>query len=157
MATRTETKVELTGVHLCCYGCVNAADEALMSVEGVRSCCDMENGTITLTAKNDAAAQKALDALAAAGFYGNSGNQNLMLKPLETFPPGKVKSVKVSGIHNCCGPCCDAIQEAVNTVQGVTGDTAKPGMKTFAVTGEFYAADLVRALNRAGFSAQVKQ
>ena len=74
-----------------------------------------------------------------------------------TLPAGKVKSVKVSGIHNCCGPCCDAIKEAINTVQGVTSDTAKPRATTFAVTGDFYAADLVKALNRAGFSAQVKQ
>ena len=51
MATRNEIKVELTGVHLCCQGCVNAADAALMSVEGVHSRCDMENGTVTLTAK----------------------------------------------------------------------------------------------------------
>ena len=63
----------------------------------------------------------------------------------------------MSGIHNCCGPCCDAIKEAINTVQGVTGDTAKPRVTTFVVTGDFYAADLVRALNRAGFSAQVRQ
>ena len=75
MATRNEIKVELTGVHLCCQGCVNAADAALRSVEGVNSRCDMENGTVTLTASDDAAAQKALDALAAAGFYGNSDNQ----------------------------------------------------------------------------------
>ena len=68
MATRNEIKVELTGVHLCCQGCVNAADAALRSVEGVHSRCDMENGTITLTASDDAAAQKALDALAARWF-----------------------------------------------------------------------------------------
>ena len=70
MATRTEIEVELTGVHLCCQGCVNAADAALRSVEGVSSRCDMENGTVTFTAGDAAAARKALDALAAAGFYG---------------------------------------------------------------------------------------
>jgi copper chaperone CopZ len=157
MATRNEIKMELTGVHLCCQGCVNAADAALMSVEGVHSHCEMENGTVSLTAKDDAAAQKALNALAAAGFYGNSDNQNLAMKPVGTLPVGKIKSVKVSGIHNCCGPCCDAIKEAINTVQGVTSDTAKPRATTFVVTGDFYAADLVKALNRAGFSAQVRQ
>jgi len=157
MATRNEIKVELRGIHLCCQGCVNAANTALMSVEGVHSRCDMENGTVTLTAKDDAAAQKALDALAAAGFYGISDNQSLVMKQVETLPAGKVKSVKVSGIHNCCGPCCDAIKQAINTVRGVTSDTAKPRVTTFAVTGDFYAGDLVRALNRAGFSALVRQ
>jgi len=156
MAKGTEIQVKLTGVHLCCQGCVNAANTALMSVEGVHSRSEMENGTVTLTGKDDAAAQKALNALATAGFYGNSDNQNLVMKPGGTLPVGKIKSVKVSGIHNCCGPCCDAIKEAINSVQGVTSNTAKPRVTTFAVTGDFYAADLERALNRAGFSAQVR-
>jgi periplasmic mercuric ion binding protein len=147
--------VELTGVHLCCQGCVNAADAALMSVEGVKSRCDMENGTVALTAGDDAAAQKALDALAAAGFYGSTDNQKLTMKAVSDVPQGKVKSLKVSGIHNCCGLCCAAIKKAIATVGGVTGDTAKPRETTFEVIGDFDAAALVKALNAAGFSAQV--
>ncbi|HET6575939.1 MAG TPA: hypothetical protein VFG68_20225 [Fimbriiglobus sp.] len=155
MATRTEIKVELTGVHLCCQGCVNAANAAIRSVEGVGSRCDMENGTVTLTASDDSAARKALDALAAAGFYGTSDNQNLAMKPVGDVPNGRVKSAKVSGIHNCCGLCCEAIEEAIATVDGVTGDTAAPRATTFEVTGDFHAAALVEALNAAGFSARV--
>jgi hypothetical protein len=41
MAKHSEIKVELTGVHLCCQGCVNAVDAAIMSVEGVKSRCNM--------------------------------------------------------------------------------------------------------------------
>jgi mercuric ion binding protein len=156
MATRTEIKVELTGVHLCCRGCVNAADAALMSVEGVNSHCNMENGTVTFTAGDAATAQKALVSLAAAGFYGSTDHQDLRMKPMGNVPHGKVNSLKVAGIHNCCGPCCDAIKEAIATVDGVTGDTAKPRATTFEVTGDFHAAALVRALNDAGFSAQVE-
>jgi mercuric ion binding protein len=157
MAKQTEIKVKLTGVHLCCQGCVNAADAALMSVEGVNSRCDMENGTVTLTASDDATAQKALDALAAAGFHGSADNQQLAMKPVSNVPQGKIKSLKVSGIHNCCEPCCEAIKEAIATVDGVTSDTAKPRATTFEVTGDFDAAALVTALNAAGFSAQVEQ
>ena len=113
MATRTEIEVELTGVHLCCQGCVNAANAALRSVEGVGSRCDMGNGTVTLRAGDDGAARKALDALAAAGFYGTPDNPNLAMKPVGDVPNGKVKSVTVSGIHNCCGPCCRAITGAI--------------------------------------------
>ena len=156
MATRNEIKVELTGVHLCCQGCLNAAERAVMSVEGVHSHCEMKNGTVTLMAKDDAAAQKALDALATSGFYGKSDSQTLAMKPVGTLPSGKLTSVKVSGIHNCCEPCCDAIKEAINTVQGVTGDTARPRATTFVVTGEFEAGSLVNALNTAGFSALVE-
>lgn len=157
MATRNEINVELRGVHLCCQGCVNAADAALMSVEGVNSRCDMDNGTVTFTASDAAAAQKALDALAAAGFHGNTGNNQLAMKAVSGIPQGKLKTLKVSGIHNCCGPCCEAIKRAIATVAGVTGDTAKPRATSFEVTGDFYAAELVRALNSAGFSAQVRQ
>ena len=157
MATRTEIKVELTGVHLCCQGCVNAVDAALRNVEGVNSHCDMENGTVTFTAGDAAAARKALDSLAAAGFYGRTDNQDLAMKPVGDVPHGKVNSLRVSGIHNCCGPCCDAIKGAIATVDGVTGDTAKPRATTFEVTGDFHAAALVKALNDAGFSAQVTQ
>jgi periplasmic mercuric ion binding protein len=157
MATRSEIKVELTGVHLCCQGCVNAVDAALRNVEGVNSHCDMENGTVSFTAGDDATAQKALDSLAAAGFYGRTDNQDLVMKSVGNVSHGKVKSLRVSGIHNCCGPCCDAIKEAIATVVGVTGDTAKPRAMTFEVTGDFHASALVKALNEAGFSAQVKQ
>jgi copper chaperone CopZ len=153
---RTEIEVKLVGVHLCCQGCVNAADAALMSVEGVDSRCDMEHATVTLTARDDDAARNALSALAAAGFYGTSDNQNLAVKPVGTLPIGKVNRVQVSGIHNCCDLCCDAIQDAIRTVEGVTGDTVKPGVTSFVVTGNFEAASLVKALNAAGFSALVE-
>ena len=157
MAKHSQVKVELTCVHLCCQGCVNAANAALMSVEGVKSRCDMENGTVVLTAGDDASAQKALDALAAAGFYGSTDNQKLTMKAVSDVPQGKVNSLKVSGIHNCCGLCCEAIKEAIATVDGVTGDTAIPRATTFDVIGNFDAAALVKALNAAGFSAQVVQ
>lgn len=157
MTKLTEIKVEMTGVHLCCQGCVNAADAALMSVEGVNSHCNMENGTVTLTAIDDTTAQRALDAFAAAGFYGSVNNQNLAMKATRNVPRGKVKRLNVSGIHNCCGPCCDAIKDAIARVGGVTSDSAKPGVTTFEVTGNFNAVSLVKALNAVGFSAQVHQ
>lgn len=155
MATSTGVKVELSGVHLCCQGCVYAADTAIRSVAGADSHCDMENGTITLTARDDASARKALEALAAAGFYGSSDNPDLAMKPVGTIPAGKVKSATVSGIHNCCDLCCEAIQGAINSVEGVTSATAEPGETEFEVAGHFHPASLVAELNTAGFSARV--
>src|SRR5262245_35358214 len=102
MPTRNGIKVELTGVHLCCQGCVNAVDAALRSVEGVDSRCDVENGTVTLTAGDALTARRALDALAAAGFHGSADNDQLAMKAVSDVPQGKVRSLKVSGIHNCC-------------------------------------------------------
>ena len=157
MAKQTEIKVQLRGVHLCCQGCVDAVDSALKNVEGAESQCDIDNGTVTLTADDHVSAQMALDAIAAAGFYGSADNEQLAMKAVSTIPQGKVKSLKVSGIHNCCDLCCEAIRQAIGTVDGVTGDTAKPGATAFEVTGDFDAEALVKAINSAGFSARVKQ
>jgi mercuric ion binding protein len=139
MSKQSEIKVKVTGVHLCCQGCVDAVGAA-----------------VALTARDDAAAQKALDAIAAAGFYGRTDNEQLTMKAVSSIPLGRFKSLKVSGIHNCCGLCCEAIKEAIATVDGVAGDTATPRATTFQVTGDFHAGTLVKALNAAGFSAQVR-
>jgi hypothetical protein len=74
-----------------------------------------------------------------------------------SVPAGKVKNLKLSGIHNCCQPCCEAIQEAINSVDGVTGDTAAPHETSFEVTGDFSAVALVEALHAAGFHAEVDE
>lgn len=71
--------------------------------------------------------------------------------------PGKVKTLTVTGVHNCCQQCCKLIKAAVKKVPGVTGDTAKPRENTFEVTGDFDAAELVKTLNEAGFHAKVKK
>jgi len=156
MATHSKIKVNLTGVHLCCQGCVDAANNALMSVDGVDSSSDMETRTATFTAVDVATAQKALDALGTAGFYGSSDNPQVAMKPVSAIPQGKVHSLEVSGIHNCCGKCYKAIKDAIESVDGVSGTTAKPKVTTFEVTGNFSAVALVKALNAAGFSARVK-
>lgn len=155
MTSQAETTVVLRGVHLCCDACVNGVGVALKDVEGVNARCDIGNRTVTLTANDDAAAQRALDALAAAGYHGDTGNPQLAMKSQGKIPQGKVKLLKVSGIHNCCWPCCQAIKGAIKTVAGVTGDTATSEATAFEVTGDFDAASLVKALNAAGFSARV--
>lgn len=155
MTKQVETTVKLTGVHLCCQGCVNAVLAAVESVPGAASRCDMDEGSVTLTASDEATAQKALGAIAAAGFYGTTDNRKLAMKALSDPPQGKVNGLNVSGIHNCCGPCCDAISRAILMVEGVTGTSAKPGATAFNVTGHFCAAEVVKALNAAGFSVRV--
>jgi mercuric ion binding protein len=155
-AARAETKVELKNVHLCCGQCVKIVG-AVLKKAGVKGTCDQEAKTVTITADDDKAAQKALDALAAAGFHGDTGNKDLAIKADSGVSDGKVKSLTLTGIHNCCGQCCKGIKATVKKVEGVTGDTAKPKDKTFTVTGDFDAAALVKALNDAGFHVKVKK
>jgi copper chaperone CopZ len=156
-AARAETKVELKGTHLCCPQCTRAVGEILKKVDGVTGTCDQKAGTVTLTAKDDAAAQKALDALAAGGFHGTTDSKTLTIKDDSGVTKGKVKSLSLEGVHNCCGACNRSINAAVGKVAGVTGNTAKPKSDTFEVTGEFDAEELVKALNAAGYHVKVKK
>jgi copper chaperone CopZ len=157
VTARAETKVEVKNTHLCCRQCVIAVGEILGKIDGVKGECDPKSGTITITAKDDAAAKKAIEALAAGGFHGETGNKEIAFKDDSGATKGKVKSVTITGIHDCCGMCNTKIKAAVKGVDGVTGDTAKAKSDTFEVTGDFDAADLVKALNAAGFHVKVKK
>jgi copper chaperone CopZ len=152
-----DTTVVLKGVHLCCGGCAKAAQAAVQDIDGVKATCDRKAKTVTITAPDLKAAQKALDALAAQGFHGESDTKDAAIKEDSGATPGKVQSLTVSGAHNCCGACCKGLKSVLKKVEGVTGDTAKPKAKTFEVTGDFDAADLVKALNAAGYHVKVEK
>ena len=154
---RAETKIELKGVHLCCSACTSAVKSAIHDVDGVTATCDQKKKTVTISAPDDSAAQKALDALAAHGFHGDTGSSTLKMKEDSGVTAGKVTSVTLVGVHNCCGSCNKAIKNAIKKVDGVTGDTAKARTESLTVTGNFDAADLVKALNAAGFHVKIQQ
>jgi periplasmic mercuric ion binding protein len=156
LSARAETKIELKGVHLCCGKCVAAAKSAVGKVDGVKATCDQKKGTVTIEAPDDATAQKALDALAAKGFHGDTGNSTLKIKEDSGVAAGKVTTLTLKGIHNCCGSCNEAIEDAIKKVDGATADTAKPHTDTLTVTGNFDGAELVKALNAAGFHVRVQ-
>lgn len=156
-ATRAETTVQLKGVHLCCPACVKGVATILGKIDGVKGKCDPKAKTVTITAPDHQTAQKAIDALAHGGFHGTTGIKGVDVKEDSGVKSGKVETLTLTGVHNCCGSCCRAIKAAVKKVDGVKADTAKPKMKTFTVTGNFDAAELVKALNDAGFHVKVKK
>jgi periplasmic mercuric ion binding protein len=156
-AARADVTVQLKGVHLCCGNCVKIAGETLKGVDGATGKCDQKAKTITITAKDEATAQKAVDALAAAGFHGESDNPKVKMPDDSGAKAGKVEKLTVSGMHNCCPACTKTIKAAVHKVEGVKGDTLKAKGDTFEVTGEFDPEAVVKALNAAGFHAKVKQ
>jgi copper chaperone CopZ len=156
-AVRAETKVEVKGVHLCCPACVKAVGGVLKGIEGVKGECNREEKTVTITAPDDKTAQKALDALAAAGFHGETGNKDLAIKDDSGAKAGKVKSLTVTGVHNCCNQCLMTIKRTIRKVDGVTGDSGKPKVDTFEITGDFDAAEVIKALNAAGYHVKVKK
>ena len=156
-AALAETKVEISNVHLCCPGCVKAVGSALEGVAGVTGVCDQKAKTVTITAADDATAQKGIEALAAAGYHGHLETKAVHFPRDSGATKGKVSSLTLTGIHNCCGACNKAIKTAVKKVSGVTGDTAKPKNDSFDVTGDYEATELIRALHEAGFHVKVKK
>jgi periplasmic mercuric ion binding protein len=154
---QAESKVELSGVHLCCPKCTAAVKSALHDLDGVTATCDQEKSTVTISAADDAAVQKGLDALAAHGFHGDTGSSTLKIKEDSGATAGKVTSVTLTGVHNCCGSCNKAIKSAIKKVDGVTSDTAHAKKETLTVTGNFDAVELVKALNAAGFHVKVQK
>jgi copper chaperone CopZ len=155
VAARAETKVTVSGTHLCCGACIKAVDTTLKDMPGVKFKSDQSAKTIEITADSDQAAQKAIDALGDAGFYGKLDNDKIKYKPVQSASVA-VEKVEVSGIHNCCGQCTSAIKKAVTSVSGVSGTSVKNKDTTFTVEGKFQPGDVVKALLDAGFYAQVK-
>lgn len=142
-----ETTVTLTGLHNCCGSCDRGITKALTSVDGVTA--TVSKTTATITAKNKADADKAIDALLAAGYYGVGA-------PEQKIADKKVKSATISGTHLCCGKCVTGINDALKGVTGITSNTAAKGVKTFTVEGDFNLKDLLAALNKAGYHGKIE-
>src|SRR3954451_16227365 len=151
-----ETKVTVSGTHLCCGQCLKAVDGVLKGVAGVTYKADQGAKTIEIVAQDDAAAQKAIDTLADAGFYGKVDNDKVKYKPV-TSGDASVQKLELSGVHNCCGQCTNSIKKAVTGVSGVSGTDIKSKESSFAVEGNFKPGDVIKALLDAGFYVQVKK
>src|SRR5688500_12667460 len=104
VVAQAETKVTVSGTHLCCPQCVTIVGSTLKDIAGVKAECRQKDKTIAITADINESAQKAIDALAAAGFYGKLDNKFVKYKDI-AVPSGNVTKVEVSGVHNCCGMC----------------------------------------------------
>jgi copper chaperone CopZ len=145
---------KLSDVHLCCKGCVNAVEKAVGEVDGAKAEIDADAGTVTLSGPNKATVQKAANALVKAGYFGKSeGGVKL---DSATGATGKnVQSVRVEGVHLCCGKCVKAVDKAVKSVNGAKQHNATKGAKTFEVTGDFNDKELFAALQKEGLAGKV--
>lgn len=155
---QAETTVTVKETHLCCPVCVSVVGKVMEKVEGATAECDRKEKSITIKAKNDRVAKRALTALAKAGFHGKSDHEKLkIVAGLRAIPKGKVSRIELAGVHNCCGACAKAIKTAVTSVKGVAAETVKAKETSFVVEGDFNARAVVRALNKAGFHVGLKK
>src|SRR5204863_5966619 len=153
-AQAADTSVKLSDVHLCCNSCVKGVDKALSGVSGAKAQSDKDAGTVTISAPDKATAQKAVDALVAAGYYGKSSDPAVKVTAHSDAKNGKVQSLKVTGVHLCCNKCVTSVSEALSKVPGVKGNTAAKGAESFEVSGDFNARDAFAELNKAGLAGK---
>jgi copper chaperone CopZ len=148
--------VTITDVHLCCPSCVKGVSKAEADVAGLTAKADEDAGTVTLTGPDSATVQKGADALVAAGYFGKSSDASIKINADTGAKNQTVQSMKIEGLHLCCGKCVKAVNEVLGGVPGVTGNTATKGAKSFEVTGNFNDKDVFDALQKAGLTGQEK-
>jgi len=151
-----EVTVNLSKMHFCCGACVKAVEGAIKKVEGASVKVDADAGTAKVTAADAKTTRQAVAAIARAGFHADSDHQKIKVADNSGVEAGKVKRLELVGVHNCCGGCNSAIQEALGSVEGVQSNTAKPKSETLVVEGDFDGLAVVRALNKAGFHVRAK-
>ena len=154
-ASAAEVRAKISDVHLCCKGCVDGAQKAVAKVEGAKAEVDQDAGTVTLVAADTETAQKAANALVAAGYFGKCDDAGVKLSVVSGAKGEKVQSLTVEGVHLCCGKCVKAVDHAVKSVAGVKEHTAVKGAKSFEVTGDFNDQELITALQKEGLTGKV--
>ena len=147
-----EVSTKLSNVHLCCTSCVKGAEKAAAKAAGATVTVDQNASTVTVSASSKAGIQSAVDALVAAGYYGKPSDAAVKVAANTGATDGKVASLKLEGVHLCCGKCVTAVQKALGKVAGVKGNTAEKNAKVFEVTGDFSPKAVFEALHDVGLT-----
>ncbi len=149
-----ETEVTLAGAHLCCGGCKKGVEEAVAGIDDLE--VSMSGSNITVKGKSGNDVQKALDAIAAAGYYGDSDNEAVKIGDGRASDE-EADSITVSNVHLCCGKCVSAIDDVLESVGGAKEHDAEKGSDSFTIKGEKMKPSAVLAALRAeGFNGTVK-
>jgi copper chaperone CopZ len=153
-AQAADVSAKISDVHICCQSCVKGVEKAVGEVPGAAATVDQDAETVTLTGPDTATVQKAADALVAAGYFGKSDNDAIKINADTGAKNAKVQSLKIKGVHLCCGKCVKAVSEALAAVPGVQANTAAKGAKSFEVTGDFNDQEVFNALHKAGLTGK---
>jgi mercuric ion binding protein len=142
--------IKVTGIHNCCPMCANGIKSALAA--GGATNVNLAEKELSFSAEDP---DKALKALFDAGYAGRvEGARPPRTGVRRDDPP--VKSVKLTGVHNCCGGCTKAIQDAVKPF-GTCSLKAKETSFTVTSDNDINVAMLIRALRQAGYNARVEK
>jgi copper chaperone CopZ len=150
-----EFSTKISDVHLCCQGCVKGVNKAVAEIKDVKVDVDQDAETVTLTGSDKAAVQKAADALVSAGYFGKSSNPAIRMATDTGAKGKKVQTLKLEGVHLCCGKCVTTVDKAVKSVSGVKEHSAKKNAESFEVTGDFNDKEVLSALQKSGLTGKV--
>jgi len=150
-----EISTKISDVHLCCQNCVKGVEKAVAGIKGITVVSDKDAETVILTGSDKAAVQKAADALVAAGYFGKSNDAGIKMAANTGAKGKKVQTLKVEGVHLCCGKCVSTVDKALKSVAGVKEHTAKKNAESFEVTGDFDDKEVFDALQSAGLTGKV--
>ena len=154
-AGAAEKTLKISDVHLCCKSCVTGVQKAVAEVPGASASADQDAGTVTLTGPDMATLKKAAEEMIKAGYFGKSEDKTVNLVD-ETGAKGeKVQTLKIEGVHLCCGKCVKAVDQSLKSVAGVKGHTATKGAASFEVTGDFNDKEVFTALQKEGLSGRI--
>lgn len=139
--------VKITGIHNCCPGCTKAIQTALTGAGAADVVCKPTEVTFTCPD-----ADKAVKALFEAGYSGKV--EGAKAPEAEGVKELKEKTLKITGIHNCCGNCTRVLQGVLKPYG--TADV-KPRAEVITITSEsaIDAEALMKSLREAGFSAKI--
>ena len=155
IVARADTTVKISDVHLCCGKCVKGVETAIGTVPNAKAAVDKDAKTVAITAPDMATAQKAVDALTAAGYFGKSDNAEVKLTDNSGAKDAKVAAITIKGTHLCCDKCVKGVDAALADVKGITGNTAAKGAESFEIKGDFNAKEVMTALEKAGYTGTV--
>jgi hypothetical protein len=146
--------VPIERVHLCCDDCVDGVRSAVTAAGATRILADQDTSRLVIFAPDMAAAQKAVKAMVAAGYYGRSKNPAIPTTGATGAKDAKVKTLQIEGVHLCCSSCIEQAAGALVAVPGVTNvDAASSAI--IQVKGDFNEKAALDALLDVGFSGKV--
>ncbi len=156
--------IEISGLHLCCGGCVAAVEEALSGVEGISDIeVDQKSRTATFSADDEKAVTAAGAALLNAGFFGEQkrGDKTAPLTISDTakIDAGtKVDRAVFDNVHLCCKLCSVSVTKSLKDVKEVIAVDCDTKAHTVTLTGkDFDVAAALEALHSAGFHGTLRR
>jgi copper chaperone CopZ len=156
-AAQDGKKAEIKGPHICCGACEKSVNDLLAKVEGVAEVkCDRKNKTVTFTAKDMKAAQKALEALFDGGFAGTGHYGDVAFEATTSAPAEKANEVTVKNVHACCPQCHKALQKLFDGAK-VTITGSGPQRDVTVGGDNLSGREILEKLNKAGFNGKIEK